>query len=674
MRFLNCFITLFVLADKSSAVRPSPIAKYLRSVGEAFDRFLTTSGTDDNAPMFRAAVQKMIDSSIAAPKPDRELNLIAETLIRYRESDGPKDHMELAHQLLVVPDIFLTDFLDSETALNERLLLEVAKRLGMSRQDFRSFRSAINSSEVPEAIHAINSGVSEFLQSTAPGDPIPCALNGMIGVRSLVIERLAPAWSRMNAVSSIGEELMEETTKTYGLINREFPLLIEGLVIVNSLPGEMKAAFRDHSVLLYRCVREVADALREGQEDENVSRLLSQIEEQVRPVAQELKALGDPMRRFKDELIEKVLTVISEARIIIVPRLLVLIESALAVERSEQHCIFLSSVIDSFVRILTSAGENTHSLVSLSTVLDVVTVNLNGLFHDQGVAHEWNVLRAAFYFSKIFHIRFLTDYPEVLAGWSEEKIILTRKIIGVFLKFDGPRQWARSEVYSLIPEASEARLTTSITVLTHLYIERCQTPEKTPLVDSGRWLKEFLLNTPSPYAVWIKDRMIHRFWTKVIAKKLFHESEQKLNEFYAYPQRLVDMSDHINALSLEYSGTMPERYFDIYLPLPGHLLREELNAGSPRRNPLVGLVESAISASFETLEVVGEKGYSLLTHANSQAFEECFMATVAISRLLDDLSNIGLRESIEMFVAKTTELKNAIKDNSTVAFPFYNFP
>jgi len=661
-----------VIESEPSSVA-SPIARYLRSVAIALDRHLE-AGSDDNDKTFsiRRAIQQIVETAIEQQTPERELNLLAETLTGYLQVEPSQGYgyPDLAFKLLLVPGIDLIDLVELPESI-DRGTFELGKLLGFSKRDLTGFRELVAFSDSPEEkLAMINADLSSFLQSNSE----PWELRRLMGMPAFERDRLSPEWQRIQTRGFISIALTNESIALYERIHRDLPIIFDGMVVINALNDEQRETFSEKCDALFAAVRELSYAL---DPEADWRTVVAEVEDRLRPIVSELLALGDSTRERKIALMEKVKSVGSEARVLIVPRILALIERNLALPVSPMHFSLLESLVDAFVGIL-NRQESPNSLIILGHFLDRNSFLLLRLVRENDEQYEINVLRLSFDLAHYLGVRFLHDYPHVLPGWSAERIMAVRQIIGSFLRFDGPTEWRRNEIFSLIPRGDDSQLQLAVKILTRLHAERCVFPEKTPVINSGRWLRSFLLERESRFGSWVRELVHHRFLAKMIATKLFHKADVKISEFLDVPSRFISMSERMHVLNAKYRGAIPERFFDIFNSLASESLRKQVNLGFVDdfrlKSPFVHVVESAIFASFDVLEAVGRKGYGNLAPANIEAFSECAVAAGSMPYLIGDAVNGPLQQSIETNILKASELADAIDQETTVSLPFFQLP
>jgi hypothetical protein len=187
--------------------------------------------------------------------------------------------------------------------------------------------------------------------------------------------------------------------------------------------------------------------------------------------------------------------------------------------------------------------------------------------------------------------------------------------MSALLELDGPSQWAEFSIYDSIHARGEDPLNQAVVVLNALNSVISAYPAHTPLINQGRWLKDFLRPLPTRYATWV-----HRLLNPARS--------------FSFPERFVSLANRVNSIARP-KETEFDVLFNKALNLPGDLLRLEVDSpfwDELLIHPLVTAVEKAVASYLGVLEEIA---------IMSEHREELFFLSSAISKILNDFASLG---------------------------------
>jgi hypothetical protein len=362
---------------------------------------------------------------------------------------------------------------------------------------------------------------------------------------------------------------------------------------------------------------------------------------------------------LEQELLPEIHSVRSKAGMVTISRLYELLWKF--VGSGSNNPTLVRALILSLVRILRQRPEGE----SMGAFADF----LQRLEQDAGF-HSFSqkqILNYAFEMAHKFGFRLLCEFPEILPGWSQDKVIAARKIIRVFLFFDGPSQWNRFDIASLLPEADDQTLIGAVPVLSMLLRERLQEVEKTPLVNPARWLRDVINHQHSTFTEWVRNIALTKLhiiqldlfpsstangevsvddWSELVySPKHRVEStfgqihSREILDHFAIPNRFLRMRDQIcplNCLSIPHSRwiRIANAFSTSYLSdWPEKLLRWEVEAGLLYKNPASPAVRAIEQAAVFAAQV---------SHAISDPHQENLIAACVgdLARLMSRVSDL----------------------------------
>ena len=632
---------------------------FLRSVVSEFDMQLEREqGHSENPLYIQGAIHEIVDGSIRSGRPRYQVNLLSNIVRNFTNSSEEHDPISMAHQLFLVPGVNLMDYLEPRNPFMQRVM-QLAQRVGVSANDVRKYAETLVSHEDSGLIDRLEDLFTEAVSENS----VAAELRELVGPSSSQFKNLSTESSRQRVESFRGNS------------TRDFPMLVDALSIVMAVPDDCRDSVEGQRLALNDTLAQVSFMLDHGADAEYIRNLDIDISG---PILEELRGLKESMRAKREELIEKVMAVDSGARIVIVPWLVALIESTLALPVIPRRFELLRATLDALVRVLGRA-ENEVSLVAVTEFLERNSRMIRGYELHDSESFESTVIQIAFDFARFFGVRFLLDYPGLLPGWPQSRVIGARQIMGSFLQLNGQHDWQRFKVFEIIPKLPEALFPRAVRVLTALFIKRSDSVDQIPLVNSAQWLRDFASNSTSKYSMFVEDLIIPGLFLPQIEwnRSLFSQTDREIFEFAAIPKRFFDMADRAHALRILRTGDIPQAVVKRALALPAKILRLEVIGGyvHEENNRAVVMAERSAWALFDILEAIGEVGFSNISEDKKRAVNQCFhFAASAIPRLLEQGRYLSLENATERFLANVSELIYAINIGEAVALSFVDMP
>ena len=361
----------------------------------------------------------------------------------------------------------------------------------------------------------------------------------------------------------------------------------------------------------------------------------------------------DELTEHKTILTEIALSVTTEARIGIVPFLMMYIESIVHTDGIDDtdspQFIIAKTFVQVMARIANSSSR--YSMVSLVEFIHAYSLrSWRSPFIERGPG-VFVYFLALEIFSD-FGIKLLEEYPAMAesVGWSAAKTRACQSLIIHSVAFGLP---ARDfclvrrplEYHALIVEANDEKLINAAHVVARLF--RAHSLLQTqigifvePLVDPAVWLEEYLKSSgPSRYAMWV----VHVHPKLSIAYPNSHTPligvlSEHILEFTGSPRRFSDMSRKISFIHENYQD-IERRYGDSIAGIPGAIMKKEVDwdmiedtvTGDARH--IRDLIEGTANIIFDNLRLSVEKpDLDLLNDALRRKLSFCLTALEAVLR------------------------------------------
>lgn len=698
--------SIFQLVVLVVGTNQSPAEKYLVGTGELFIKWLDTRHiTDDPAQrlLFVNELNGAIANAIGSALPERSLSNLAHALEdRMRNQDG-FTLSELSAAIMASVNLDMSAILDFTEPLSGSRSLALASRIGMSLLEIRMTSRVSSQIEggLPARLDLIESKIA-MLSGVNNGAVIK-EISQLTG--NLELSRFHTRFNTMCADLRLKGHLVPQIVSIESI--REVEHFVGNAHNYVAMGSGVAETCRD---LLYRMMEIMVQITPEqlGNLSVEISRVWAEIEsirmendgvydfhdtlvivDRLTPLVDELQrllletsggALQNQEAILMNELngLEDVDPVL---HIALIPKMKGLIKFACLVHLNPAPFLLLQRVIRATVRVIiieqNDAAEIHRKRIAISSFLDSLFDNFSTFAHSTGPEYEAFAIKLAFICARKLEFRLLAEYPELLPGWSIERLTLVRKIIASFLYVDGPYDWESNAVHVALPIASEAQLRHAVSVIYCMHENRRldQSPifDKAPLYTPGSWLREFLahpLEAPTLYVALIQGSLQKPYLKLVMRNIFFPEFRDLVTDYSEIPQRFASMANRINAISLNYRAGM-DHYLESALSLPRDLFRVEMNSGrihSNEESPIVNLVEQSVNSFFSVIEAFGGlvQPHFLLT--NEIAISQCRRSLSALIRhdivVMDQ--NEALGQAIQTLISHMDQLTQALRSNLEV--------
>jgi hypothetical protein len=324
----------------------------------------------------------------------------------------------------------------------------------------------------------------------------------------------------------------------------------------------------------------------------------------------------------KSILVPIALTIHTEARIGILPQLLLLIDSLLMNAKAEQIAIisstfiFMISIVNAFVDIANTPTQTGHnSMVALAECILFVKVRI----HKYLESFPASVFLFTEEIFTRFGIRFLDIYPTVAQslGWSQEKSSALQRLIIQFSACSISRSETESSFMKIILNANAARLINAGNSLGSFLSSHWKMQSDSifiePLVDPQFWVLDLVQE--GRFAVWMVKNQppLNPIAYASTQNRVPYDVEFSIKQFVGFPRRFVQMSMRISRVIEKFSNQIQAAgcYDQIRdaLQLPRKLMRKEVDwdiieeTHSYRRM----LLEETTFILIEIFEILGMK-------------------------------------------------------------------
>ena len=202
-------------------------------------------------------------------------------------------------------------------------------------------------------------------------------------------------------------------------------------------------------------------------------------------------------------------------------------------------------------------------------------------------------LHLSFQSSRRFGISLLARFPQLLPGWSSERILTVRHIMRLFLFFGEAPKFDPLIQRSIIRCQDQTKLDQALSVLRELFEHRLENPESTPLVDPARWLTGFMTERLSFDVQWVHDLTTPQSLVRLSIPLIFECMDLSERGLFRNPYRRCDpasMKAIPNFLNLP-NGCCRHimDYLGVKFPCRFDNMMKEI-ASVPRINGLRGLI------------------------------------------------------------------------------------
>ena len=332
---------------------------------------------------------------------------------------------------------------------------------------------------------------------------------------------------------------------------------------------------------------------------------------------------------------------------------------------------FLSPSLAAIIDMIRLQGV---SLVRLASFLEWVST------HDHTPALS-SIIEMAFTMASRFGVRLLAEEhgaAVLLPGFSTETIIAVRKIIGSFIHFNGPSEWAEYSLSSVIARALQdsenirlQKLNLSVKMLSFLRLRGGAL-----LITPGLLVSEFLHRKgPTKYALIAHDVLMYHPLPASFADR-FSDFKLILGAFIGFPHRFYRMEYRIGHISSIHRGNVPTRIMESAISLPRQVAKTELNLDTKLLPSVSLLVERSVFALFDLIEAVAENRFSSPEAASNRlALERCCTARANLQSQLysadDEILVSSLLDSGESLISGITHISREIR--STGSFKLVSY-
>ena len=219
-------------------------------------------------------------------------------------------------------------------------------------------------------------------------------------------------------------------------------------------------------------------------------------------------------RDFKSSLIAKAQLITSDARVGILPRVIILIDNICSdLSRSPfadpLALPFIELIVFTVVRVDQNPGES-YSLVVLRKFIPLIRSRFLVFFDETPLEVGFLVFHESA--SRHFRINILGEYPDLIRRWSPEKGKFLGRIISSFQVREVPLEQGCA---ILLANAEDEHLEIAARVVSdimvrHMRLRRKGIFEEVPLVDPHQFVRVYLENPASRFASWVVDRLLFR--------------------------------------------------------------------------------------------------------------------------------------------------------------------
>lgn len=695
--FLANIIQVFLVVG----THRSPAEKYLLGTGELFKRWLNTRRINDNPALRSLFVEQLngaITNAIASALPDLSLSKLAQTLEdRMRYHDG-FTLLKLSAVLMASGNIDMSASLDFFTPLSGSRSLALASRIGMSIEKIGLIFLVLEiNGGLADRLNLIESKI--VMLGGVNDGPVVKEISQLMG------PHLSPFHSRLRAMCAelrlmnhlvpqlISLELIQEVQQLTGHAHNYVALgssvsetcrvlLYHMLEIMVQITPEQAGVFSVQISAIWDAIENIRLANYEVLEFNYAGVIV----DQLNPLLDELKRhliapTSEGVLRIQESTLLSELNGLEDVdpalNIVLIPKIKAFIKFTCLVHLNPEPFMLLQIMIRAMVRVIIQESEVTtifRKRIAISSFIDSFFESFSGFAHSTGSEYEAYVIECAFRFARKFGFRLLAEYPQLLPGWSLEKITLVRKILASFLFVDGPYDWESSGITVLLSLASEAQLRKAVSVVSSMHeirrSDQSQNFDRAPLYTPGSWLRDFFANpleAPTHYVSLIQGIAQKPCLQPLFRDIFFPEFNPLLMEFIVIPEKFILMANRINSISLQYRAGSDHR-LESALSLPRQLLRVEMDTGvihaSEEESPIVNLVEQSVNAFFSVMEAFGRLEPDSLI-MNDHALSRCLHSLSAI--INNDIIGMEQNEShiqaVQTLIADMNQLTQALASN-----------
>lgn len=321
----------------------------------------------------------------------------------------------------------------------------------------------------------------------------------------------------------------------------------------------------------------------------------------------------------KSILVPIALTIHTEARIGILPQLLLLIDCILVNSKAEQIAIdsstfiFMTAIVNAFVDIANTPSH--HSMVALTECMLFVKQKIHKYLES---FPESVFLFAEELFTR-FGVRFLDIYPTVAQslGWSQEKSSALQRLIIQFSACSISRSERDSSILKMILNANATRLTNAGNSLGSFLSSYWKMQSENifiePLVDPQIWVLDLVQERR--FALWMVKTQpsLNPIPYPNTHNNVPYDVAFSIKQFLGFPRRFVQMSMRISRILEQFSNQIQaagcyDQIRDV-LQLPRKLMKKEVDwdiieeSHSNKRM----LLEETTFTLIEIFEILGMK-------------------------------------------------------------------
>lgn len=584
-------------------------ANYLRRMGRVFttwvdSRFGPASfhATND----VRTVVADAIEAAIVSELPDRELSEMGQTLNEVVHWQNMDNVVSLPLGILASSgDQYIFDLWNFEGSSNWDIIrfLDLVFRLGMSQKEMlRAIKQMpiLGFPQFPNRLYQIESQIDSYFRGNfdASKSNQIAAVFGRTRNEDRFRSMSAEILTMDHLFTYMSRESIEIWSRLWVAPPRgTLPArsILEAFEILVQLTRENVGLYSEHLGMISRAARQAST-------DYN-----SAIKNLAKTVAALKEVLSGSNICVNNGAFEEMqlqlnsASTMREVTVFLLPKLNDFIKFACLVHINPEPLALLKTLIQVSVSILRdgTSPQRMNFRYELSSFIDsLFDNNFSEFAHSTGSSYQAYVIKFAYILARKLRFKLLAEHPQVLPGWSPEKIQLVQKIINSFLFENGPYDWESNEVFVALSRASESRLRESVNVVAFMNAQLHESTflSEAPLFTPGLWLREFLNHpTPTPYAALIQGFVKRPYFAGQLRNALFPEFRQVLIDHFEIPQRFFDMANRFNSFSLANKGTFwIHTALEIASKIPAQILRVEMNAN------ILHKTDSLVVSGFET--------------------------------------------------------------------------